>query len=128
MVAAGLREVATRGDAQPRAQRLEQDGHEVRNEDDRKQRVAELRATGEVRGPVAGVHVTDGDEVTRPGEGEHLAPEAQRPWHGDRAVDFLQAGCLAGQTPRRAGMFGGSFVSVHAGQNSRVGVCVKKQS
>ena len=38
-----------------------------------------------------GVHVADGDEVARAGEGEHLAPEARFVRNGDRAVHFGQA-------------------------------------
>src|SRR5262249_5062989 len=46
-VAAGLREVAVRGYAEPRTQRLEDDRHDVGEKRDREQRVAELRPAGE---------------------------------------------------------------------------------
>ena len=75
-VAAGLREVAAAGDAEARGERLQQDRHQVGDHDDAEQRVAVARAAGEVGGPVAGVHVADGDQVAGAGEGEHLAPEA----------------------------------------------------
>ena len=100
VIAAGLREVAAGDDAELRAERLQQDRHQVREQDDAEQRVAELRAAGEVRGPVAGIHVADGHEVAGPGEGEHLAPEAEALGHGDGAVHFLEAGGVAFEPPR----------------------------
>ena len=60
-------------------------------QDDAEQRVAEARAAGEVGRPVARVHVADGDQVARAGEGEQLAPEAGAVGHRDGAVD-LRAG------------------------------------
>ena len=74
-VAAGLREVAPGDDAEPRRERLQQDRHQVRDQDHAQQRVAEARAAGEVRGPVARVHVADGHQVAGPGEGQHFPPE-----------------------------------------------------
>ena len=53
MVATGLRQIAARHDAQLERQVLQQDRHEVRDQHHRQQRVAELRAAGQVRGPVA---------------------------------------------------------------------------
>ena len=91
VIAAGLREVASAGDAEARGERLQQDRHQVRDHDDAEQRVAEARAAGEVGGPVARVHVADGDEVAGAGEREELAPEAGAVRDGDGAVDFGQA-------------------------------------
>ena len=65
VVAAGLGEVAAAGDAEARGERLQQDRHQVRDHDHAEQRVAEAGAAGEVGGPVAGVHVADGDQVAR---------------------------------------------------------------
>ena len=76
VIAAGLREVAAAGDAEPRGERLQQDRHQVREHDDAEQRVAVARAAGEVGRPVAGVHVADGDQVAGAGEREQLPPEA----------------------------------------------------
>ena len=76
VVAAGLGEVAAAGDAQAHGERLQQDRHQVGDHDDAEQRVAEARAAGEVGGPVARVHVADGDEVAGAGEREQLPPEA----------------------------------------------------
>ena len=73
MIAAGLREVAAGGDAELGGERLEQDRHEVGDQNDAEQRVAELRAAAEVGGPVAGVHVADGDEVAGPGKCQDFA-------------------------------------------------------
>ena len=74
-VAAGLREVASAGDAEAGGERLQQDRHQVRDHDDAQERVAVAGAAGEVGGPVARVHVADRDQVARAGEGQHLSPE-----------------------------------------------------
>ena len=88
VVAAGLGEVASAGDAEARGERLQQDRHQVGDHDDAEERVAVAGAAGEVGGPVAGVHVADGDEVARAGEGEELAPEAGvvRGWRWSRGL------------------------------------------
>ena len=75
-VAARLRQVAAAADAEAHRQRLQQDGHQVGDEDDAEERVAVARAAGEVGGPVARVHVADGHQVARAGKREELAPEA----------------------------------------------------
>ena len=66
-------------DAKARRQRLQQNRHQVRQHDHGEQRVAEPRAAGDVGGPVARVHVADGYQIARSGEGQHLSPEARRP-------------------------------------------------
>ena len=73
-VAARLGKVASRGEAETGAQRLQQDRHDVRHQGDAQQRVAELRASGERGCPVAGVHIADGNEVARSEEREETAP------------------------------------------------------
>ena len=103
-VAAGLRQVAARRKAEPRAQRLQQDRHQVGEQRDRKQRVAELGAAGERRRPVAGVHVADGDEVARAEEGEERRQPV--PVHRDRAPHLAQRGLAAGAAPARADRHG----------------------
>ena len=114
MVAAGLGEVASGHDAEFGAERLQENRHEIRDQNDAEQRVAELRATREVRGPVARVHVADGDEIARPGEGEHFAPEAEVLRHGNAAVDFGQAGPGAFRAPATGGTwFRGRRCSFH---------------
>ena len=83
---ADLGQVASRGDAELRRQRLDQHRHQVRGDDHPDERVAELRAAGDVRGEVAGVDVGDaGDEC---GAEERQEPEraiaAQDPLAGAR--------------------------------------------
>ena len=73
--AASLGEIASGDDSEARAQSLEQDRHGVRHDQHPKQPVAELRAAQEVGRPVAGVHVTDADDVGGAGEGEHAPPD-----------------------------------------------------
>ena len=75
-VAAGLRQVAAGGDGEPRAQRLQHDRHDVGDQRDDQQRVAELGAAGERGRPVAGVHVADRDEIAGAEEGDRAPPGA----------------------------------------------------
>ena len=70
MIATGLGQVAASGNAQLDTQVLEQDRHEVRNHDDRKERVAKLRAARQVGRPVARIHVADRDQKSRAGESD----------------------------------------------------------
>ena len=74
-LAAGLGEVALGGDAEFEREALEEDRHQVGEHDDEEQGVAVAGAAGEVGGPVAGVHVADGDEEAGAGEAEDAAPE-----------------------------------------------------
>jgi hypothetical protein len=74
---AGLGEVEAGRDVQAHAQVLEQDRHQVRQQDDPEQCVAVLRTAGEVGSPVARIHVTDGDEETRTDETEETTERAQ---------------------------------------------------
>ena len=74
-LAAGLGEVAPGGDAEFERQALEQDRHQVGEHDDEEQGVAVAGAAGEIGGPVAGVHVADGDEEAGAGEAEDATPE-----------------------------------------------------
>src|SRR5205814_2656341 len=90
-VAARLGEVASTGDAEPGGEGLEDDGHDVRNQDDAEERVAVAGAAGEVGGPIARVHVADSDEVAGTGESEHLSPEAGAVGNRDGSVDLGEA-------------------------------------
>ena len=76
--AAGLGEVSSGGDAELERQSLEQDGEQVRQHDDEEQGVAVARAGLQIGGPVAGVHVADGDEKAGPEKAESAAPEVRR--------------------------------------------------
>ena len=84
------------------AEMLEQDRHQVRDQDDRQQRVAELRAAGQVGRPVAGVHVADRDQKARAGERQHLAPGRRARRHRDGAMDLWQRGLARGFPPGEA--------------------------
>ena len=90
-VAAGLGEIAAGGDAEPGGERLQQDRHQVGEQDDAEQRIAEARAAGEVGRPVARVHIADGDHVARAHEGEQAAEPQAAMRHGDGGIDLGQA-------------------------------------
>src|SRR5262245_12146954 len=62
-VAARLRQVAPGGNRQARTQRLQQDRHDVGNQRDDEERVAELGTAGQRGCPVAGIHVADGNQI-----------------------------------------------------------------
>jgi hypothetical protein len=98
VIAARLCEVASGGDAELERESLEEDRDEIRDEDDREQRVAEPCAAGDVGGPVARVHVAHGDEISGPGEREHLAPPAEAV-HRDGAVGLGEGGGGARAAP-----------------------------
>ncbi len=65
LLAADLREVASRRDPELRGERLDQHRHQVRCDDHPHERVAELRPAGDVRGEVAGVDVRDARDERR---------------------------------------------------------------
>ena len=92
VIAAGLREVAAGRDAELHAEMLEQDRHQVRDQDDGEQRVAKLRAAGEIGGPVSRVHVADRDEKAGSGKGRELAPERGVSRDGDAPGFALELG------------------------------------
>ncbi len=87
-IAARLCQIPAGRDAKPRAQRLQHDRHDVRHQRDGEQRVAELRAARERSSPVAGVHVTDGDEVPWAEERHQALPERTGRAGGDSAENF----------------------------------------
>ncbi len=77
---------------------------------DGQQRIAELRSASERSRPVAGVHVADGDEVARTGEGGDTAQRRAAFGSFDRAVDVGKSGLLPIVTPARIGL---RFHKVH---------------
>ena len=77
MIAAGLRQIPPGGDPQFHAKRLKQDRHQIRDHDDAEQRVIVFRPAGEIGGPIAWIHVSDGDEEAGTGEGDQLAKETK---------------------------------------------------
>ena len=97
--AAGLRQIAIGGDAEPRRQRLQQDRHQVRQQDHRQQRVAKLRTAREVGRPVAGVHVADRDQVAGSEKRQQPARPVAAGW-GPQWSRSPRTGC-AGCRPRR---------------------------
>ena len=62
-VAAGLRQVTTGDDAEPRAERLEQKGHQVRQHEHPEQAITETRPALQIGGPIARIHVPDAHQV-----------------------------------------------------------------
>src|SRR5205807_1927870 len=93
-----LREVAPGHDPELRGEALQKDRHEVREENDAEQCVAERRASGEIRRPIARIHVSDGDQIARSGERENLPPPSPL---ADRngAIDLGEARGNARPTP-----------------------------
>ncbi len=97
---ADLGQVHAGGDAELRAQRLDQHRHQVRGDDHPEQQVAELGAGGEVRGEVAGVDVGDGGDERRAEERPERAQAA--PLAAERALSRLEDASLAGEDVRDA--------------------------
>ncbi len=106
MVAARLGEVAPGDDAQLAGEPLQQDRHQVGEQDDAEQGVAEARTARKRRGPVAGVHVTHRHQVPRPGKREQLAKPAGSV-HRDRSVDLGERRGDARAPPARSCGFAG---------------------
>ena len=74
----------------PAYQILQENGGEIRHQDDGKEEIAELRAARQVGCPVAGIHVADGDQQPRPDEGQQRAPETGVLRNADRPMHFCQ--------------------------------------
>jgi hypothetical protein len=92
MFAASLRQIEPADDAEPRRERLEQHRHQIRDQNDGKECVTERRTTGDVRRPVAGIHIADRDEVSGAGERRQFAPELPDTRRdADRAIRLRQA-------------------------------------
>ena len=90
MLAARLGEIPSRSDTQFDAQMLKQNRHEVRDHDHRQQRIAELRATSQVRGPVARIHVAYRHKKTWPRKSDQLSPKRGRHRNDYGAMHFRQ--------------------------------------
>ena len=78
-------------DAEARRQCLQDDRHQVGEQDDPKQRVAELGAASEVGRPIARVHVTDGNYVAWAEKGKKTAQPQASPRHRDAGIHRTQA-------------------------------------
>jgi hypothetical protein len=85
LLAAGLGQIRSSGHAQLHAQRLKKHGHQAAEHDDRKKGVAELRAAGHVGGPIARIHIADGNQVTGSGKRQQAAEESCPDGHTDGA-------------------------------------------
>ena len=88
-----LRQVAPGNDPEPGAQGLQQDRHRVRHDEDPKQAVAEIGSAVQIRGPVARVHVSHGNQVSRAGKGHPSLPFGKVVCR-DRLVNFGQGFCV----------------------------------
>ena len=106
-IARGLRQILAGDDPQTRRADLKYDGHQAGEGDDPEQAVFEACPAFQVGGPVSRVHVPDGDEQRRPGEGAVLPPEARRRRrHRDAGVHLLQRavpGGAGGRDERQRG-------------------------
>src|SRR5260370_24571224 len=75
--------------------------------------VPELRAATDVRGPISGVHVADGDKIARAGKGQNLAEPRKAGRKRDGAIRLRQRwedeprGRLPGRE-KTSGSFGGN--------------------
>ena len=99
VVPAGLRQISAGCNAKFQGQRLEENCHQVREQDHAQQGIPEPRPAGQIGCPVSGVHVAHGHHVTRPGKGERLAPEGNALGHMDSVIGLGQARERAGITP-----------------------------
>src|SRR5204862_3613613 len=99
VIPARLREVASAGNAEAHGEGLQQDRHQVGDENHAQERVTVARAAREVGGPVPGVHVADGDEIAGTRKRKQLSPEASILRNRNRAVHLAKASLPAGQPP-----------------------------
>ena len=99
MIAACLCEVAPRGDTELNAQVLEQDRHQIGDHDDRQQCVTKPGATGQVRGPIARVHVSHCDQKSGPSECRQFPPERRRARDDNASVDFWERDLAGASAP-----------------------------
>ena len=99
MIAACLCEVAPRGDTELDAQVLEQDRHQIGDHDDGQQRIAKPGATGQIRGPIARVHVSHCDQKSGAGECRQFPPERRRARDDNASVDFRERDLAGASTP-----------------------------
>ena len=79
-------------DAQPHAQALQHDGSQAGQHHHKQQLIAELRAALDRRGPVAGVHIADRDQVAGADKAEEAAPPRAVLAYGHAALAGAQFG------------------------------------
>lgn len=102
MIATGLGQISTSRYAQLDTQVLEKNCHQVRNHDDRQKGVAKPCAPSQIRCPVAGIHIADGDQKSRTREGDQFPPERCRPRHNNAAMNLWQGDLAAPFSPDHA--------------------------
>src|SRR6266480_3981315 len=90
MITASLSEISLGRDPEPCAKRLKQDRHQVGKQNDAQECVTKSRSAGEIGRPVARVHVTDRDQITRTGKCEHLPPKSRARRNRNGAMRFRQ--------------------------------------
>src|SRR5713101_5991222 len=103
VLAASLGEVPSRGNTELCGKRLQKHRQKAADEDNGKKRVAEFRATADVRSPVARVHVADGNQIARPGECQDLAEPGSPRRKRDGAMSLRQRGQIVMAGCRRRG-------------------------
>jgi len=89
--AAQLRQVLAGGDAQPRAQALHHHARQAGQQHHKQQVVAVARAGLDRRGPVARVHVADGNQQAGAGKHQHSFEKRRLGVDDDRASHFRRA-------------------------------------
>ena len=99
VVPASLREVAARGNAQLGGEPLQKHRHQVADQYHAEQGIPKFRSSANVRGPVARVHITHGNQVARPGKGEYLAKPRGTRSDLDGAMGFGQRRQCQGVAP-----------------------------
>src|SRR5262249_20082079 len=105
--AAGLGKVAASDDTEFGGKRLEEHRHEITEEDDAEERVTKLRAALDVGGPVARVHVTNGDKIAGTGEGEKFAKPGGSRWNLDGAMGFRERRSSGERSRKGGGVYDG---------------------
>src|SRR5262249_29842041 len=87
----GLGKIGAGREAEARTKRLKQNRHEIGQQRDDQQRVAELGSASERSGPVAGIHIAYGNEVARTQKGENLPPH-RAGWSSFYGAEYLRQG------------------------------------
>ena len=102
MIATGLGQISTSRYSQLDTQVLEENCHQVRNHDDRQKGVSKPCAPSQIRCPIARIHIADGDQKSRTGEGDQFPPERCRPRHNNAAMNLWQGDLAARFSPGHA--------------------------
>jgi hypothetical protein len=71
---------------------MQEHGHQVAQQHDTEQFITEFCAAAEIRGPVAGIHVADGDQVAGSGKSKKFAQPGSGGVDGNAAMRLRQGG------------------------------------